>query len=83
MSINLDSDTIDILKKIGEYLRDQRKANSNLDYKAYAKDELKIGMNTYLRMEKGSGDYNISNLIKVINYFPDFKLSEFFAEAGL
>jgi hypothetical protein len=83
MSTELDSSTREILQKIGLYLREQRKLNSNLDYKVYAKDELEVGMNTYLRMENGSGDYHISNLIKVINHYSGFKLSEFFAEAGL
>jgi hypothetical protein len=73
----------DSLKAIGRYLRDQRKRNSDLDYKNYAKKEIGIGMNTYLRMESGSGDYNISNLIKVINKYPNLKLSDFFREAGL
>ncbi len=83
MSIELDKKTREILKAIGVCLREQRKLNSTLDYKEYAKEELKVGMNTYLRMELGSGDYNISNLIKVINRFPGFKLSDFFKEAGL
>jgi hypothetical protein len=83
MSTKLDKETKKILKAIGSYLRDQRKLNSDLDYKGYAKAEIEIGMNTYLRMEQGSGDYNISNLIKVINRYPGFKLSEFFKEAGL
>lgn len=83
MSTELDPKTIEILRKIGTYLREQRKLNSKLDYKAYAKKELEVGMNTYLRMERGNRDYHISNLIKVINHYPEFKLSEFFAEAGL
>ena len=83
MSTELDPKTKEILKKIGTYLRHQRKLNSELDYKVYAKEKLKVGMNTYLRMEKGSGDYNISNLIKVINKHPGLKISDFFKEAGL
>lgn len=83
MSTDLDKKTKEILKTIGVCLREQRKLISDLDYKEYAKVEMGIGMNTYLRMERGSGDYNISNLIKVINHYPGFKLSEFFKEAGL
>lgn len=83
MSIELDKKTREILKAIGVCLREQRKLNSDLDYKGYAKAEIEIGMNTYLRMEQGSGDYNISNLIKVINKYPGLKLSDFFKEAGL
>lgn len=83
MSTDLDNRTLMVLEKIGKTLRDQRKLNSDLDYKAFAQNELKIGMNTYLRMEQGSGDYNISNLIKVTSYYPEFKLSKFLEEAGL
>jgi hypothetical protein len=83
MSTDLDKKTRVILKAIGICLRKQRKLNSDLDYKGYAKEEIQIGMNTYLRMEQGSGDYNISNLIKIINHYPGFKLSDFFKEAGL
>jgi hypothetical protein len=83
MNPELDPVTKEILRKIGACLREQRKLNSTLDYKAYARDELEIGMNTLLKMERGSGDYHISNLIKVINHFPGFKLSDFFKEAGL
>ena len=82
MSTDLDK-VQDTLKVIGTYLREQRKKNSKLDYKEYAKEEIGIGMNTYLRMEQGSGDYNISNLIKVIRSCPDLKISDFFREAGL
>ena len=83
MSTELDTQTQEILKAIGDCMRDLRKVNSPLDYKSFARDEVNIGMNTYLRMEKGNGDYNISSLLKVISYYPDLKLSEFFDEAGL
>ena len=83
MSTELDTQTQEILKAIGDCMRDLRKVNSPLDYKSFARDEVNIGMNTYLRMEKGNGDYNISSLLKVISYYPDLKLSEFFDAAGL
>lgn len=83
MSKALNKKTQETLRAIGLYLRELRKLNSKLDYKSYARDEVNIGMNTYLRMEQGSADYNISNLLKVISYYPDFKISEFFEEAGL
>jgi hypothetical protein len=83
MSTELDPETREILQRIGDYLRDLRKLNSDLDYKRFAKEKAFIGMNTYLRMEKGSGDYNISNLIRVVRSHPDFKMSDLFREAGL
>lgn len=83
MSTKLDPQSQKILKAIGDCMRDLRKLNSPLDYKSFASNEVIVGMNTYLRMEKGNGDYNISSLLKVINYYPDLKLSEFFKEAGL
>ena len=63
MSTELDPQTKRILKAIGDNLRNLRKLNSKLDYKTFAREEVRIGENTLLRMEQGSGDYNISNLI--------------------
>lgn len=83
MDKELNPEIVEILKKIGAQVRKERKESSDLDYKKYAKEELPIGIATYWRIEKGSGDYHISNLLQVILNYPNKKLSVFFKDAGL
>lgn len=83
MDIDLNPDIKEVLEKIGAQVRTMRKASSSLDYKEYARHELPIGAATYWRVEKGNGDYHISNLLHVLLKYPDLKLSEFFEAAGL
>jgi len=84
MDNDLDPKVKEVLEKIGAQVRKKRKKQSNpMDYKEYAKENLPIGQNTYLRIEQGNGDYHISNLIHVLLKYPDLKISEFFEEAGL
>jgi hypothetical protein len=73
----------EILEKVGEQVTLLRKSNSKLNYKDYADDVLKMSKNTYQRIEYGSGDYNIGNLVKIISHYPDQKLSKIFKKAGL
>ena len=83
MNKELDPEVKEVLETIGKLVRTKRKENSSLDYKNYANTELPFGSATYWRIEKGVGDYHISNLIHVIMKYPNLKLSEFFLEAGL
>ncbi len=83
MDKDLDPKVKELLEKIGAQVRTMRKESSKLDYKKYAKEELPIGIATYWRIEKGNGDYHISNLLQVLLNYPDKKLSEFFKDAGL
>jgi hypothetical protein len=83
MDKELDPEVKEVLEKIGALVRTKRKESSSLDYKKYAKAELPIGIATYWRIEKGNGDYHISNLIHVILKYPELKLSKFFEDAGL
>lgn len=78
----LDPVVKEILEKIGAQVRTMRKASSDLDYKKYAREELPIGIATYWRIEKGTHDYNVSNLLQVLLKY-NLKLSDFFKEAGL
>jgi transcriptional regulator with XRE-family HTH domain len=72
----------DTLIKIGNQIKYLRKNRTSLNYKKLS-EELKIGQNTYLRIEKGNGDYNLGNLISILNYYQDVKLSDLFRDAGL
>ena len=83
MDKELDPEVKEVLEKIGALVRTKRKESSSLDYKKYAKAELSMGSATYWRIEKGNGDYHISNLIHVILKYQELKLSDFFKEAGL
>ena len=83
MDKDLDPDIKVVLEKVGAQIKKMRKANSLLDYREFAKNELPIGIITYYRIEKGYGDYHISNLLKVLRHYPDLKISDFFKAAGL
>ena len=83
MDKDLDPDVKEVLEKIGAQVKKMRKANSTLDYQKFAKKELPIGTIKYYRIERGYGDYHISNLLKVLRHYPDLKISDFFNAAGL
>ena len=71
------------LSKIGKQVRKLRKEKTQLGYIDFAK-KVKLNKKTYYKIERGEGDYNISNLIKIISYYsPDISLTKFFYDAGL
>lgn len=82
MQKELKPETADALVRIGDQIKSLRKNRTKLNYKKLS-NELKIGQNTYLRIEKGNGDYNLSNLFSILDYYPDVKLSDLFRDAGL
>ena len=82
MNKELKPEISDALIRIGDQIKLLRKNQTSMHYKKLAK-ELSIGQNTYLRIEKGNGDYNLGNLISILNYYPDVKLSDLFRDAGL
>ncbi len=79
----LDPMVKEILEKVGNQVKHLRKTKVKQHYKDFANNKLPMGQNTYLRIEKGNGDYHISNLIQVVLNYPDLKLSKFFKDAGL
>ena len=82
MQKKLEPEITDALISIGDQIKQLRKCRTSLNYKKLS-EELKIGQNTYLRIEKGNGDYNLGNLISILSYYPDVKLSDLFRDAGL
>ncbi|MFB6318408.1 helix-turn-helix domain-containing protein [Saccharicrinis sp. FJH54] len=78
----MDINTSDSLDKIGKVLKRLRKERTSFNYKVFA-EKLNISQNTYLRIEKGNGDFNLGSLIAVLNYYEDIKLSDLFIMAGL
>lgn len=82
MDKELEPHIADVLLSIGEQVKELRKTRTNYNYKQLS-ENLTIGQNTYLRIEKGHRDYNISNLIAVVDYYKDIKLSDILRKAGL
>ena len=82
MQKKLDPEIADALIRIGDQIKLLRKNRTSLNYKKLS-EELKIGQNTYLRIEKGNADYNLGNLISILFYYKDVKLSDLFRDAGL
>ncbi|MFW5879206.1 MAG: helix-turn-helix domain-containing protein [bacterium] len=68
---------IDHYKRLGKVVRHLRKNRTNLDYISFAET---IGLNkkSYYRIERGYGDYHISSLLKIITYYGNLSLEEFF-----
>lgn len=75
MKNDLSPEIADQLLEIGNKIRELRKVRTNYNYKELSK-EIGIGQNTYLRIEKGNGDYNIGNLIKILNYYGDVNTNQ-------
>ena len=44
---------------------------------------LKINPSTYQRIENGSGNYTIMNLLKIVSFYPDLKLSGLIKRSGI
>ncbi|MCF8380089.1 MAG: helix-turn-helix domain-containing protein [Bacteroidales bacterium] len=82
MNKKLEPEVADALIRIGNQIKLLRKDRTNFHYKDLA-EELSIGQNTYLRIEQGKYNYQIGNLISILKYYPDVKLSDLFRDAGL
>ena len=72
-----------VLEKIGIEIRALRIRHGKKNYMSFAKDELGMNKNTYLRIENGEGDYTIGKLIHILSYYPDERLSDILRKAGL
>ncbi len=70
------------LKAIGKQLIELRKASGYTSYKPYAEQVLKINPSTYQRIENGSGNYTILNLLKIVSCYPGLKLSDLIKKSG-
>jgi predicted transcriptional regulator len=70
------------LVKIGKQIRKLRKERTKMGYIEFSKQ---VGMDkkTYYKMERGEGDFNISSLMRIISFYPELTMQEFFAEAEL
>jgi hypothetical protein len=79
----IDPQIKQVLEKIGEQVKVLRKNHGKKNYISFAKDDLVMNKNTYLKIENGTGDYNIGKLIKIMSRYPDVKLSKIFKKAGL
>ena len=70
------------LVKIGKQVRKLRKEQAKLGYIKFA-EKICIDKKTYYKIERAEGDYNITNLMRVISFYPKLTLQEFFKETGL
>ena len=70
------------ITKIGAEIRRLRKNNTNLNYIDFSK-KINMNKNTYFRIEAAKGDYSISKLCKIIDYYPHIKMSDFFENIKL
>ena len=70
------------LVKIGRHVRKLRKERTKMGYIEFA-EQIGLDKKTYYKIERGEGDYNITNLMRVISYYPKLTLQEFFKETGL
>ena len=67
---------------IGKQVRKLRKEQTTMGYIEFAK-QIGLDKKTYYKIERGEGDFNITNLMRVISYYPKLTLQEFFKETGL
>lgn len=66
--------------KIGEKVRKMRKDNTDLNYIDFAK-AVGLNKNTVFKIEKGTvGDYYITSLKCIIDYYPEMTMEMFFRE---
>ena len=79
----VDPNLKNVLERIGKQIKALRKSYGNRNYVSFAKEDVGINRNTYLRIENGTGDYTIGNLIKIMSQYPNEKLSDILRKAGL
>ena len=70
------------LLTIGKHIRKLRKERTAMGYIEFAE---KIGMDkkTYYKIERGEGNFNITNLMRIVSFYKEMTMQEFFAEAEL
>lgn len=73
----------EVLKRIGQQIELLRTTHTDYNFKQLAKELQVITKNTYLRIERGDGDYTFLNLLSIVRYYPDVKLSDLLRDAGL
>ena len=73
----------EVMDKIGKQVRLLRESNTQRSYSDFAKNVIQMNKNTYFNIEQGKRDYTISHLLRILNQYPDMKISQFFQEAGL
>ena len=67
---------------IGKQVRKLRKEQTTMGYIEFAK-QIGLDKKTYYKIERGEGEFNITNLMRIISFYPEMTLGEFFAEAEL
>ena len=70
------------LLKIGAQVRKLRKEKAKMGYIEMSE---KVGLDkkTYYNIERAVNEYNITSLMKIIDFYPKMTLSNFFKQAGL
>ncbi len=78
----IDTQTSEWLEKIGLQIRQLRKERANIGYALFAK---KVGMskNTILKVEMGQQEYYLSTLMRILSYYPDVSMEQFFQDLEL